>query len=64
MNCTECVDLAVHVLLGQESPATTALWHEHRKQCSACGAEAARLAELMKRVHAYDAPPTRASFRA
>lgn len=63
MNCTECVDVAVHVLLGQESAETTARWHEHRKQCSACGAEAARLAELLKRVRAYDAPPTRASFR-
>lgn len=64
MNCTECVDLAVHVLLGQESAEVATRWHEHRKSCSACGAEAARVAELLKRVRSYDAPPTRATFRA
>lgn len=64
MNCTECVDLAIHVLLGQETPETAARWNEHRARCSACGAEAARVAELLKRVRAYDAPPTRATFRA
>ncbi|MBK6940202.1 MAG: hypothetical protein IPH13_08350 [Planctomycetes bacterium] len=63
MNCTECVDLAVHVLLGQEATEIAARWHEHRKSCSACGAEAARVAELLKRVRSYDAPPTRATFR-